>query len=534
MFHRALFMGYSLAIMVMAQNVILPSSQAAIALTSPKKQFGFNPGDDYQLANYQQLTTYWQRLAAESSRMKLIPIGPTEEGRTQWMAVISSVSNLRRLETHRTTARRLALAEGLTDAEARTLANKGRAIVLVSGGLHATETLGSQQLLETVYRLISQNDAETLRILENVIVLFVPANPDGMDLVVNWYMREPTPEKRSLSTVPRLYQKYTGHDNNRDFYAVTQLETKNLCRVMFREWFPQIIYDHHQSGPPGTVMFAPPFRDPFNYHLDPRVMNGVEAVGAAMVGRFLAEGKPGVTVRSGARYSAWYNGGLRAIGYYHNAICLLTETIGSPNPSSVPYTPSTLLPRNDLLAPIAPQPWHMKQSIEYAVTANLAVFDYAARNRAELLWSRYAIGRDAIAAGHRDTWTPSPSRITQAQDALKTTTNTISPGSITASASAQATAKKKKTTTSPAVATNDFAKYFQAPADRNPRGYILPADQPDFGTATKFINTLIENGVRVWRATNAFAAAGHSYPEGSYAVPCNQAFRAHVLDSFEP
>ena len=138
------------------------------------------------------------------------------------------------------------------------------------------------------------------RILDDVIILFVHANPDGHDLVADWYMREKDPKKRSLAGLPRLYQKYAGHDNNRDFYANTQAETKNLNRFMYREWFPQLMYNHHQTGPAGTVLFCPPFRDPFNYFCDPMVVNGIDAVGAAMIERFLAEGKPGATIRSGA------------------------------------------------------------------------------------------------------------------------------------------------------------------------------------------------------------------------------------------
>jgi hypothetical protein len=201
-----------------------------------------------------------------------------------------------------------------------------------------------------------------------VIILFVHANPDGHDLVADWYMRDKDPKKRSLSGLPKLYQKYIGHDNNRDFYANTQAETRNMNRVMYREWLPQVVYNHHQTGPPGTVLFCPPFRDPFNYNFDPLVVSGIDAVGAAMMQRFLAEDKPGATTRSGARYSTWFNGGLRTTAYFHNMIGLLTETIGSPTPSRIPFNPDLQLPRADLLAPIAPQEWHFRQSVEYSVT----------------------------------------------------------------------------------------------------------------------------------------------------------------------
>lgn len=505
------------------------TSSAAPRLTTPNQHFGFNLGDDYQLPNYRQLTNYWHKLDRESTRLKVVNIGVTEEGRPMVMAVVSSPANLRRVERHRDTARRLALAEGLSDTQARALAEKGRVIVWISGGLHASETLGTVQLLETVYQLISRNDAETRRILDDVIILAVPANPDGMDLVGDWYMRESDPPQRSLTNLPRLYQEYIGHDNNRDFYAVTQAESKAMSRVMFREWFPQIVYDHHQSGPPGTVMYAPPFRDPFNYRIDARVLNGVDVLGAAMMNRFLTEGKPGVTVRSGARYSTWWNGGLRSIGYYHNVIGLLTETIGRPNPMEISVNPQLQLPRGDLLAPIAPQRWHFRQSVDYSFTANYAILDYASRHRVELLFNHFAMGRDAIAAGRRDSWTPSPSHIEHVQAAVKKEQDQ-------AAKAAKATAKKsaaKKAPSPRTLNTDDFARFFRDPARRDARGYIVSSDQPDFGTATRFINMLIETGVRVHRATNAFVFGEKTYPAGSFVVRCDQAYRAHVLDMFE-
>ena len=270
-------------------------------------------------------------------------------------------------------------------------------------------------MIETVYQFVAGTDRETLRILDDVIILFVHANPDGHDLVADWYMREKDPKKRSLAGLPRLYQKYIGHDNNRDFYANTQAETKNLNRFMYREWFPQIMYNHHQTGPAGTVLFCPPFRDPFNYFCDPMVVNGIDAVGAAMIERFLAEGKPGATIRSGAPYSTWFNGGLRTTTSFHNIIGLLTETIGSPTPTQIPLLAAKQLPKGDYLVPIAPQEWHFRQSVDYSVTANRAVLDYASRHREPLLYNIWLMGHNAIERGNRDSWTITPKVVEAAQ-----------------------------------------------------------------------------------------------------------------------
>ena len=220
-------------------------------VTTPKEALGFNLGDDYQVANYTQLEAYWKKLAVESDRMKLVDIGATAEGRRQIMAIVSSPENLRNLDRYKDIARRLALAEGLTDDQAHALAREGKAVVWIDGGLHASETVGSQQLMEMVYQMVSRSDPETMRFLNDTIQLYVPADPDGQELVADWYMRQADPLKRSLNGVPRLYQKYIGHDDNRDFYMSNMPETTNMNRQMFLEWFPQIVYNHHQTGPGG-------------------------------------------------------------------------------------------------------------------------------------------------------------------------------------------------------------------------------------------------------------------------------------------
>jgi Zinc carboxypeptidase len=484
------------------------------AITSPKEFLGSHIGDDYFLANYQQLKGYWERLERESDRIKLVTIGTTEEGRPQLAAIVTSPANHKKLDRYREIARRLALAEGVDSDVAKKLASEGKAVIWIDGGIHATETLCPQALIEAVYRFVSDTDEETLKILDDVVILFVHANPDGMDLVSDWYMREADPKKRSLSGLPRLYQKYIGHDNNRDFYANTQAETKNMNRFMYREWFPQIMYNHHQTGPAGTVLFCPPFRDPFNYFCDPMVINGIDSVGAAMVQRFLVEGKPGATSRSGAPYSTWFNGGLRTTTSFHNIIGLLTETIGSPTPMQIPLVAAKQLPKGDYLAPIAPQPWHLRQSIEYSMTANRALLDYAVRHREQLLYNIWLMGHNAIEKGSRDSWTITPKTVEAAQ--ARTGRGGGAGGRGNASGPA------------------DFERLFHEPAKRDPRGYILPSDQPDFLTATKFINALLGTGVKVHRASSDFVVAGKTYPRGSYVVKASQAFRAHVLDMFEP
>ena len=196
----------------------------------------------------------------------------------------------------------------------------------------------AQHLFHLAYQMASRTDAETMRILNDVILLVVPANPDGMELVSNWYMRNPDPKARSMS-IPRLYQKYVGHDNNRDSYVNNQPETAAISRQQFIEWFPQIIYNQHQTGPAGTVLFMAPFRDPFNYNFDPLVPQGIELVGAAIHTRFITEGKPGAVMRGAASYSTWFNGGVRTTTYFHNQIGLLQRDHRQPDADQHPVHP---------------------------------------------------------------------------------------------------------------------------------------------------------------------------------------------------
>jgi len=386
---------------------------AAILLgqTSPKEAFGFNIGDDYRLANYTQLSAYLKKLASESARLKLEDIGMTAEGRHQYMAVVTSPENHKKLDRYKSIAKRLALAEGLTDEQARELAREGKAVIFMDFGLHANETVGAQALIELVYQLVSRNDEETLRFLNDDILLLCHANPDGQELVANWYMRESDQSKRSLNGVPRLWEKYIGHDNARDMFMSNMPETVNINRVLFIDWFPQITHTHHQTGPAGAVVFMPPFRDPFNYNFDPLLPVGVDLVGAAMHSRLIAKDMPGSAMRGAANYSTWWNGGMRTISYFHNMIGLLTEIIGNPTPMEVPLVLERQLPNGNEPLPIAPQVWHYRRSIDYDMEYSRAVFDVASRYRETFLYNIYRMGKNSIERGSRDHWTITPKRI---------------------------------------------------------------------------------------------------------------------------
>jgi len=492
-------------------------------IPSPKEHFGFNIGDDYMLANYSQTEAYFKKLTA-SDRVKLITIGKTEEGRDQPMLIVTSPENHKKLARYQEISTKLARAEGITDAQARALANEGKAIVWIDGGIHSNETVAWMQLIETAHQLVTRKDAEVTRILENVVILMTHINPDGQELMANWYMRNPVIEKRTLDNLPKLYQKYAGHDNNRDFFMLQLKETQNVARQLFVDWIPQIMYNHHQRGPAGSILAGPPYRDPFNYVFHPLMITGIDALGAAMINRLIAEEKPGFTRLGGSVFSTWYNGGLRTTTHFHNQIGLLTEIIGGPTPETVPLVPNRLIPNGNTPFPVTPQKWHFKQSIDYSVSCNYAVLDYAARHHDEVLYNMYVMGKNSVERGSKDYWTLSPKKaeaITAAQ-------------------------KNDKTAKPDSSAANDplgfrsgiNVKYFDMvlkdSTQRDARGYIITPNQPDFTTAVKFVNALIRTGILVHKATAEFTVAGKKYPAGSYVVKTAQAFRPHVLDMFEP
>jgi hypothetical protein len=500
-------------------------AQSKSTISEPR--FGeYLVGDDYFLANYTQLLQYWAKLEKESDRIKIVDFGTTPEGRPMKLAIITSPENFKNLKRYQEISVRLGKAEGLTDEDAKALAAEGKTVVWIDGGIHATEVINSQALFTEAYDLLSRNDEETLRILDNVILLLVQANPDGMELVSDWYMKESDPKKRNTA-IPRLYQKYVGHDNNRDSYAVNQPETEAINRQMYIEWIPQIMYNQHQTGPAGTVLFFPPFRDPFNFNHDPLVPIGIDLVGAAVHNRFLAEGKGGAVMRDAAPYSTWFNGGDRTTVGFHNQIGVMHEIIGSPTPISIPLLPSKLLPNGEQPLPIGPKAeWHQRQSIDYVISADRAILDIAAKMREDFLYRIYIMGKNSIERGSQDYWTLTPKRITELETAY----------------AKEKEAEKKDNSESAALFGDYFgrgipSKFYddlKTPETRDPRGYIVPSDQIDFLTATKFVNALIKAGVDVQQATKAFAVDGKNYPAGSYVVKAAQAFRPHLRDMFEP
>ena len=543
MFHRSTRV---IAALALGLSVAAGAAAQTPAVTSPKQHFGFNIGDDYNLATYDQFISYWQKIDKESNRMQVLEIGKTEEGRPHLAAIVTAPENFAKLDRYKQIAQQLHRARGITDAQARALAKEGKAVVWIDGGLHATEVVGAHQLIETVYQLVTRTDEETTRILRDVIVIAVHANPDGMQMVSKCYMQNADPAQRRTCS-PRLYNKYAGHDNNRDFYMSNTKESQNLNKLMYWEWDPQIMYNHHQTGPPGTVIFSPPFRDPFNYNFDPMIVTGLDMVGAAMHHRFLQEGKPGFTMRSGSSYSTWWNGGLRTTAYFQNIIGLLTEIIGNPTPMTIQPNIGTIQARGDLPAPIEPQEWKFRQSIDYSVTANYAVLDLASRYKDQFLYNIYKMGSNQIERGSKDHWTVTEDDMDRLRATMAANAPAGAPGGGRGGRGGGAGAGAPPPADSPdapqaggggrgrgGLTLAQYNQVIKDPAHRDPRAFVIPSDQADFPTATKFVNTLRYIGIEVFQANAPFTANGKNYPASSYVIKSAQAGRAHVIDMFEP
>ncbi len=502
--------------------VLFLAQAMAQSIPTPEAHFGFSVGDDYMLTNYTQTEAYFQKVAAASDRVSIELAGVTSEGRNQYLLIISSPENLAKVGTYKEISQQLARAE-MDEQEARKLSLAGKPVVWIDGGLHSTETVGTTQLIETLYQLASRDDVENKRILDEVVILMFHCNPDGHELVGNWYMQYEDPKKRNKS-IPILYHKYVGHDNNRDFYMNNLIESTTISRLQYIEWMPQIIYNHHQTAPPGAIVAGPPYRDPFNHVLDPMLITGIDGVGAAMINRVNAEGRPGYTRLSGSVFSTWWNGGLRTTPYYHNSIGILTEIVGDPTPMTIPLVPDRLIPNNATPYPVTPRPWHFKDAIDYSVSLNYAILDYASRFGDELLYNMYRMGRNSIERGEQDYWTPKPSYIAKIESTYAEDQKDKK----------QESADDGYYGTRSNIPNTYYEKVFTDPALRDPKGFIISADQPDFPRAVDFINALVKSGIQIHRATAAFNVAGKSYPAGSYIVKTAQAFRPHVIDMFEP
>jgi hypothetical protein len=437
----------------------------AQAVPTPASVLGFEPGADFKLATYEQSVEYFTRLDAASDRVRMFRVGKTTLGRDWQIVVISSAENLAALDHWKEIARRIADPRRLNDAEALALAREGKAVVDISGGLHASEVAGPSAVLTLAYELASSDEPRIQAIRDNVITVLWPSlNPDGQTLVADWYM-ENVGTPYETAPMPWLYQEYLGHDNNRDAYMLNMIESRVVERV-WREWEPQVIHVHHQTAPFPTRIWLPPFAEPITPRAPALISREVNTIGMAMAQMLDARGLPGAT-HMGTGFDAWYPGYIDYLPVLQNQASFWTETAlyryATPHFYTVADFPEDM---RDLRAgtlyssPWEGGWWRLGDAVRYMHVASLAVLDYAAKYREDLLYNRYQSGRDVV------------------------------------------------------------ARYRAGP----PYAYWIPQDQRDPVAAVEMLRRLAYDGVEVAQLSEPVTHEGMTWPAGTWAIPMDQPF----------
>lgn len=452
---------------------ILSGPAYAQNIPSPEEILGFKVGADYHLATYEQALLYFRALDKASPMMDVFTMGKTSMGKEMICALVSSEENMRHLDRYKEISKKLALAEEITAEEARRLSEEGKAIVWIDGGLHADEVAGAQQMLQLAYDVLASNDPDTRRIRENVILILVFTNPDGMQLVADWYHSN-IGSPYEVSPMPWLFTKYTGNCNNRDSYMNNMVETQNITRVLNKEWFPQILLNHHQRAPFPARIWIPPNSEPHNPNVHPLVIRGKNLLGAAMGEDLDRKGQSGAISR--ILYDSWYPGYVTEVVDAHNIISLLTETAlyhyATPHfytPQDFPeefrdFTPSVFYPN-----PWKGGWWRLRDAVEYVLTTSKAVLYMASVHREKFLYDRYLMAKEVI------------------------------------------------------------SRFQKEP----PYAWIIPREQWDLPTAAVLLNKMMEQGLDVYEAKKPFVSDGIAYGTGTWIIPMNQAFGLFAKALFE-
>lgn len=469
----------ALGLAALAAPIGARAQRAAPEIPTAASVIGFEPGADRKLPEWRQVVAYFHALDEASPRIELRTLGQTTLGRPFVAAFIGDSATLAELPRYREIQRKLADPRGLSDGDVAALERDGKVVILVTSSIHSTEVGGILTPLGLAHRLVAGEDEEARAIRRNAIVILVPSlNPDGVDIVGDWY-------RGSLGTPwegtspPRLYHHYTGHDNNRDWYAFTQAETRLVVDSLYGQWHPQIVNDIHQQGAAGTRIFIPPYMDPIEPNIDPILMAGVAQMGKAMTWRLTAQGLPGVA--NNTSYDAWTPA--RAYQHYHGAIRILTETASAAlaSPITVPFDSLrpgyNVDPKSasvDFLAPWKGGRWTIGDIVRYQTAATWALLAQAADDRPQWLASYAQVERNAVlgnrAAGRAD-W---------------------------------------------------------------PATIVIPR-QPARDTAVNAVLRILQRAqVEVRRVPAAFVAEGRSYPAGSYLIHTAQPYGSFAKALLEP
>ncbi|MBV6522515.1 MAG: hypothetical protein MNPFHGCM_02663 [Gemmatimonadaceae bacterium] len=454
-------------------SLVAPRASAQSAIPTPTSVLGWAPGTDRKLPSWKQIADYFHAIDRASPRVSVRTLGKTTLGRPFLVAFISDPATLANLERYRQIQRKLVDPRLRRPNELPALLDEGKNIVLVTSSIHSTEVGGFMTPLVIADRLARQNDAETRSILANTIVMLVPSqNPDGVDIVGDWYRSTLGTATEGLGP-PDLYHFYTGHDNNRDWYAFTQAETRYTVDSLYTPWNPQIVNDVHQQGPNAGRLFIPPFMDPVEPNIDPILTAGTNALGSEMTFRLIAEGKTGVATN--ASYDAWSPA--RQYSLNHRGVRILTETASARLASPLELSFEALGTGRGYDARVQSWnfpalwkggTWSIGNIVDYQSSATWALLAAAARDRRQWLTSYATLGERALA--ENTPWT----------------------------------------------------------ADSVPSAFVVPKTQADRQAVERLLWTLQHGQIEVRETTAPVSIGGTTYPTGSYAVLTRQPFGSYA------
>lgn len=445
-------------------------------IKTPSEHLGRPLGGDFTLADWPEVSSYFRHLAQASPRVLTDKVGTSTEGRDFLLSVISSEANLAQLETLKEYSAILADPRGRSEAEIEEAVTKGKVFLFVSCAMHATECAGTQFGMAFAHALATSDAEPWKSAREQCVVLITPSmNPDGLDHVTNWY-RETVGTPFESTGLLKLYQYYAGHDNNRDWFMLTQAETRITSELLYKVWHPQVYWDVHQQGSTRERFFVPPFRDPLNPNLEATVIGGIDALGSRALLDLTREGFTGVS--TGVSYDMWWNGGNRNVPVRHNIIGLLTEA-ASANLASPIFLPISKLSAPRGLGDYAPsnrfpEPWpggwwRIRDIIDYELAFGRSLLGSLTREPSFWL-------RNAVEASVR------------------------------------------------AIEVN---------GEEAPLAWILPSDNRDPNAVKRMVDVLIRTGVEVHVSKGAVEADGREWPAGSIVILRKQPYGTHVKDLFE-
>ena len=474
----------------------LPIGGTQSALPTPEQFFGFRMGTDNKLARWDRIVDYFKQVAGGSDRIRFRELGKSTNDNPFIALEISSPDTLKDLDRYKQLERKLYFQGGApTDAERDEIFRQGKAVVVVTTTIHATEIGASQMVVELVHRLATDPSPQVKKILDNVIFMLVPSlNPDGQIMVTDWFNKNlDTPFANSQ--IPYLYHPYVGHDNNRDMYMFTQKESRHTARLLWHDWFPSVWLDEHQQGSNGARIFVMPATDPINPNVHPLIYRWNGILGQSQAAALEAAGKEGIIYNS--TYTNFWQGAMAWSGWWHNQIGLLTEVAsariaapieqqravpgqapapgggrggGRGDAGGVLPPPTDTNSRTEYPRPWLGGRWTLRDIVDYELIATMALLDTVADRREALLRQIYEVNRVTVEAGKKG----------------------------------------------------------------DPAAILIPVEtQHDPHEAAHLVDKLQMAGVEVYRADAAFDADGQKHPAGTFVIPMAQVFARYAKDILE-